>query len=177
MRKHTKGAIAAGFAAVLLLGGASTLAYWSDSATGAGGKINSGSMSLTAGQSGDWTYAGTDDVVGAIVPGDSIQKTFDFTISADGDHLKAALDTPDSVNVTATGSPTTLKLDVESSFQIDGAAAPATITEANDGDVVTATVTVDFPYGSETVNGNDTQNLEASLDDITVWLTQVDPNA
>ena len=180
MRKHTKGAIAAGFAAVLLLGGAGTLAYWSDSATGEGGKINSGSMSLTpSSTSNGWIYAGTEDVVGTIVPGDKVQKIFEFTISADGDHLEATLDTPDTINatVTSTPAPTTMKLDVDASYQIDGEDVPATITEDNDGDVVTATVTVDFPYGSDEINGNDTQNLEASLDDITVSLTQADPNS
>lgn len=178
MKKQTKGAIAGGIAAVLLLGGASTLAYWSDTANGDGGTISSGDLSLTAGTASEWTYAGTSDAVGTIVPGDSIEKTIDFTITAKGDHIQAALDTPATINatVTSTPEPTTMQLDVDSSFQVEGADAPATITAANDGDVVTATITVDFPYGSGTVNGNDTKNLEASLDEITVSLTQVDPN-
>ena len=41
MNRTTKGAIAAGAAAVLLLGGAGSLAYWSDCQDAAGGTINS----------------------------------------------------------------------------------------------------------------------------------------
>lgn len=178
MKKHTKGAIAAGTAAVLLLGGAGTLAYWSDAQSVNGSDISTGHLSLEAGSASGWVYAGTTDAVDKIVPGDSIETTARFTIAAEGSNLVAALEVPDTVSYTVTdGSPSTLQLDVDSEFLLDGAAAPSAITEADDGQVVTAKITVDFPYGDAAINANDTQDLIADLDDITVSLTQVDPNA
>ncbi|WP_283095467.1 hypothetical protein [Nocardioides alcanivorans] len=44
--------------------------------------------------------------------------------------------------------------------------------------MVTVVVEVDFPFGDvDTVNANDTQDLVASLDDLTVQLTQLQPGA
>ena len=47
MNKASKGALAALAAGVLLLGGAGSLAFWTDTAEVAGGAINSGELSLT----------------------------------------------------------------------------------------------------------------------------------
>ncbi len=48
MNRSTKGAIAAAAAAVLLLGGAGSLAYWSADGEVGGDTITSGSFTLTA---------------------------------------------------------------------------------------------------------------------------------
>lgn len=183
MKKHTKGALAAGTAAVLLLGGAGSLAYWSDSAAVGGSDIATGHLSLSDASSTGWVHAdgelaGQD--VTSIVPGDSISQEFTFTINASGDNLAAELTTPESVEAEIGGdaTPTTLELPVSATYTIDGSPAPATISEANDGDVVTVVVEVDFPFGDvDTVNANDTQDLVASLDDLTVQLTQLQPGA
>lgn len=180
MKKTTKGAIAAGAAAVLLLGGAGTLAYWSDSATVDGGSVNSGELALSAGEcTGSFVYAtgnaGAGTAVTNVVPGDSVSTTCTFDITAEGDNLTADLTAPDTVTVTPTPAAPTLDADVTVGYQIDGATVPATITEDNDGDIVTATITVTFPFGdAATINANDTQNLGIDLSDLTISLTQTE---
>lgn len=183
MKKSTKGAVAAGGAAVLLLGGAGSLAYWTASGSVDGGSITSGTLTLSAGTCGDWTYADTS-TVSLIVPGDTVTKTCSFTISATGDHLEATLDAPDSVNYTTSGNDaTTLSLTASASYAVAGTPVASdgtgTITSANDGDTLTATFKVTFPYGDPTtINANDTQHLETVLDNnVAVTLTQADPNA
>lgn len=173
MNKTTKGALAAGAAAVLLMGGAGTLAFWSDSGTVEGGSIASGELSMT-----DPTCdtAWTPNIA-LLVPGDEVTKECTFTITAAGDNLQATLDMPDTVtvDVTSTPEPTTLDLPVSVAYEVGGVALDPTITAANDGDVVTATITVSFPFGdATTVNANDTQNLAATLDTVTITLQQDD---
>jgi alternate signal-mediated exported protein len=190
MHTTTKGAAAAGAAAVLLLGGAGTLAFWSDSATVNGGSINSGSLSINAGVCDPtWSYAsGTaagDPVVQGIVPGDSITKDCTFTVGAVGDHLSASPTVPSTVAYTPASLPgSTLTLPVSASYDLDGTplTGASTITEADDGGTLTATITVTFPYGdATTINANDTQGLTKTLNGLAVTLTQTstgeNPNA
>lgn len=180
MKKTTKAAIAAGAAAVLLLGGAGTLAFWSDSVTIDGGEVNSGSLALSdATCDAGWVYAAGNanagEPVSLIVPGDSVTKDCTFTVTATGDNLEATLDTPDTVPVTSEPAAPTLQATASAAYTIDGVAASNTITSANDGDVITAAITVDFPFGdAATINANDTQGILAALDDITVTLTQTE---
>lgn len=183
MKKSTKGALAAGAAAVLLLGGAGSLAFWSDSTPLDGGEIASGELALSdATCDAGWVYGPTNANAGAavteIVPGDTIVKDCTFSITASGDNLEATLTTPDttSVTVTSTPAPTTLQLNVDATYvDQDGAALPATVTSANNGDTVTATLAVEFPFGDvDTINANDTQNLVGSLDEISVTLVQTE---
>jgi len=185
MKKSTKGAIAVAAAAVLLLGGAGSIAYWSESATVEGGTIEAGELKLDDGSCDDaWVYAGDSasagEAVGTIVPGDSITKDCTFTIAAQGDNLEATPTLPETISVTQTAGDenpaTTLELTADATYEAGGSAV-TTITEANDGQTLTATITVTFPYGDdETVNANDTQNLIAELDELTVTLEQVNPN-
>ena len=71
MKKSTKGALAAAAAGTLLLGGAGTYAFWTDTATVDGGDIASGSITLSSVVcADDWTHSENDDVVEFIVPGD-----------------------------------------------------------------------------------------------------------
>lgn len=178
MKKSTKGALAAAGAAVLLLGGAGSLAYWTDSGTANGGDITTGNMSLSDGTcSGSWTYVGGNDdggTVTTIVPGDEITKDCTFTVTGDGDHLTANLSAPGDVTYTTNGSPTTMTLTSSASYDLggttyaDGDSFPITGTQT-----LTAHIDVTFPYGNATtINANDTQNITATLDAITVTLTQ-----
>lgn len=48
MKKSTKGAVAAAATAVLLLGGGTSLAYWTATGTAAGGSITAGTLTLSA---------------------------------------------------------------------------------------------------------------------------------
>lgn len=190
MNNTTKGALATAAAAALLMGGASTLASWSDDATVEGGSVTTGSLSLDAVScDSDWVY---DDgallpnaLTNGIVPGDAITKSCTFTIGAVGDNLAASPSVPGTITVetTAVGSgdsvtPATLELPVTATYKLGTAdfTSDDTITEADDGKTLTATIVVSFPFGDPVeVNANDTQNVVATLDGLTVGLTQVDP--
>lgn len=190
MKKSTKGAVAAGGAAVLLLGGAGSLAFWTDSKTLDGGAIAAGNMSMTAPDcSAGWVYAdseaGAGTKVTAIVPGDVVSEECTFTVSGSGDNLSATLDTPTSIAYTASKTGTTLKATVGATYaigttQLDtGATGSATLRAPDDfNKTVTATITVAFPYGDTTaVNDNDIQDVTATLNSIAITLTQSNPNA
>lgn len=178
MKNTTKGAIAGGAAGVLLLGGLGSLAYWSDSETLDGGSVTAGTLSLGTPvcAPGVWQYApgspAAGDPVNLIVPGDEIVKDCTFTITATGDNLEADLTTPATTSVTG-GEGTTLKANVSAAYVSSGAPINAKITDANDGDVVTATIMVAFPRGdAATINTNDMQGITAQLNAIPVTLTQ-----
>jgi alternate signal-mediated exported protein len=89
MNKATKGAIAAGAAGILLLGGAGTFAVWSDTAAISAGNVSTGELSLAlTGTAGAWTYAGgATTVTEGIVPGDVITSTQEAVITASGDNI------------------------------------------------------------------------------------------
>lgn len=181
MKKSTKGALAAVAAGVLLLGGAGTLAFWSDSASVDAGTISAGELKLDDGTcDSDWVYAPGNAQEGAtvttIVPGDEIVKECEFVVTARGDNLQATPSVPTEITYTQTGGDenpaSTLSLTAAATYTIDGGAV-TTITEANDGQTLAALITVSFPFGTESsVNANDTQNLVAELDDLTISLTQ-----
>jgi len=177
MKKSTKGAVAAAAAGVLLLGGAGSLAYWSDDAIVDGGDIASGQISLDDADCGDgWTFDDGEVEAGeayeagdTIVPGDVITKVCTFDITAVGNHLRATLDVTDAGFTTLNALVEDLVVDAD--FVVDGAAIgdDTEITEANNGDTVTATISVTLPGTS----GNESQDLDAVLRDITVTATQV----
>ncbi|MDP3967962.1 MAG: alternate-type signal peptide domain-containing protein [Nocardioides sp.] len=185
MRKETKGAFAAGTAAVLLLGGAGSLAYWTDAEDIEGGSVNTGSLALGTSTCGAvWVYAdgnaGAGTTVTTIVPGDAVSKECTFSITATGDNLTAELTSPTTTVIPDPAGTTSFDATVAVSYEDAlGAAFPTTITESNDGDVVTATITVTFPFGTDedaetVINGNDTQGVTATLDGINVTLTQTE---
>jgi alternate signal-mediated exported protein len=195
MKKSTKGALAVGAAAILLMGGGTTLAFWTDQATAEGGTITHGSLAIEpVSCQPTWFHAdggtATTEAVTEVVPGDQIAKTCTFTVDAEGDHLAATVDAPDTLTWTAVGGGalpegTTFTATVGATYTIGPDATViadgGTITEANDGQTLTATFLVDIPYGSDTgdaadgaVNENDTMSLAAELDTLTVTLTQTD---
>lgn len=184
MKKTTKGALAAGAAGVLLLGGAGSLAYWSDSAPIDGGSVTSGTLALSdATCDADWVYAegnaGAGTAVTLIVPGDTIAKDCTFTVTATGDNLEATLSTPTTVDVTSTPDAPSLVANVSAGYTIGGVAVPATITDADNGQTVTATIEVEFPFGTAEdattpININDTQSIVTTLNTIDVTLTQIE---
>lgn len=191
MNKTTKGAFAASAAAVLLLGGAGSLAYWSDDATVNGGQINSGYLTIdpiavspnttpcdTVWKHTNGPKAGTTVV--NVVPGDVITKSCTFKVTAQGDNLSATPTVPATLTYTAASkvgaaAPTTLQLPVTAAYTLGTAGFDSTmkVTEADDTKTLTAKISVAFPYGTaSTTNANDTQNLLVSLDDLTVKLVQ-----
>jgi len=190
MKKSTKGALAASAAGVLLLGGAGSLAYWTADGTADGGSVTAGNLELSDGTcAGGWVYApgsaGAGAAVTLFVPGDVITRQCTFELEASGDNLAATIDAPDEVDVTGTPTGTTLSATADATFAIAGGvtstdrdlATGDTVTSGDDGGTITATFVVTIPYGdATTINANDTQDIVAALDALTVTLTQTDPN-
>ena len=178
MNKTIKGAFAAGTAAALLLGGASTLAYWNDSTTVGGATFTAGDLKLdsTNCTSAGWTVTnsvtqttavafvpGTDK----IVPGDVLKKTCTVSIVAVGKNLKADLGV--TGGATASSTMASSAFSVTGDFK-QGGAALSTITSANDGQTVDAVITVTFPRGTTVDNASKLKTI--NLADYTVTATQ-----
>ncbi|MFD1814526.1 alternate-type signal peptide domain-containing protein [Rhodococcus gannanensis] len=167
MNKQTKGAIAAGAAALLLAGGAGTMAAWNASENVAGGAINSGKLTLTQEGSTGWTVNGqaVADIASYLaVPGDEIVYNAAFKIGAAGDNLEAVLD----VDEGSISGDLAAALDPAVAVTLNGAPlAGGVVTDANDGQVVQAQVTFNFD-----ATGTDFQNVDADLSEFTVTLTQ-----
>jgi alternate signal-mediated exported protein len=176
MKKSTKGALAAGSAAVLLMGGVGTLAYWNDSEVVTGTTVGSGQLDLALLSCGDWqldTGGGAGGNLGSreIVPGDALTKTCTYTLTAEGDHLEATLDVTEPE---WTGDLAGY-VDTSATFTVDSdPVTPGTPFPFQDGATrtITAAFTLDFPFGTGV--DNDSQDVTASLDDITLTVTQTD---
>ena len=183
MNKTTKGALAATTAGVLLLGGAGSLAFWSDSLTIGGSTISSGHISLddtTVGDcaDADWLLDGDEATADAVfdpatsrlVPGDSITKTCTFDINAVGDHLRATLAaTGGAEQAPVAGGDLRPAVNTTAEFTVDDLTV-STITEDNNTDELEAKITLEFPYG---VEANASQDDSLDLSAYTVSLTQV----
>lgn len=186
MHENTKAAFAATTAAVLLLGGAGTLASWNDSESISGGAIKSGKLSLTQADGQTCTAWVLDTAGGGgafvpgttlVVPGDVITRTCTYTVNATGEHLAATvgLASPSFDETNALVS--ALTADAGYTIDADPVEAPAAatiadgapITSANDGDVLSAAVSVTF---NSATSGTTAQEMTATLDALTVSLTQ-----
>lgn len=188
MKKSTKGAVAAGGAAVLLMGGAGTLAYWTASDTSDGGSITAGRMTLVSNHDCTaWKYAagaaGAGTTVTTFVPGDRVTTKCTYVIGANGDHLAATLSAPSTLAFTTAPTGTSFTATVAATYDVNGVpiANGGTITSANDAGVLTVVFDVTLPYGTNEsgtpkVNANNMQNVVASLNTLTVSLTQANPN-
>ena len=180
MKKSTKGALAAAAAGSLLLGGTGSLAYWTATGNVTGGSIGSGNLALSAptctGTSTDggstalhdWQYdGGSAYTVGTskVVPGDTITKVCEMSLTMTGDHIGATLGLANPTFATANGL--TSELTKSATFTVDNAAYAA-ITDPGTYKIV-ATVTVDFDGAGAT---NSSKNLASVLNDITLTATQ-----
>jgi len=190
MQRLTKAALATGAAAVLLLGGAGTMAYWTGTATAtASAELEAGTFTVEPGSScGNWTYVNDTTPVTLIVPGDTVTITCNFTLDATGDHvalggakvspitwksatsLTAELVNPtvSAVQVVASGGGgKTVTPDPSTGLFQDGALGVPS------GATVSVTISVQFPYGDATTTSlDDTQQAIAQLNDISVTLIQ-----
>ena len=175
MKKSTKGALAAGVAAVLLLGGAGTLAFWNDTDTLDGGTIESGSLTLSDVDCADTWTEGADADVQLLVPGDTVTKACTGDLTLTGDHIEATV-TLDDASVAA----------AEAAFNdaapdaVDGDAVDITASLTGGGTVsesgpISVTITVTWPYG--TVADNESQGVSTTaLDGLVVNAVQVNPH-
>lgn len=176
MKKSTKGALAAAAAGSLLLGGAGSLAYWTDASTISGSSIGSGHLKLTPAAAGcdAWQLGGSDFNTGTetIVPGDTLTRHCSYTADMAGTSLTATVDvsTP-----SFTGGGLAPALTPSATYAVAGgsdvnAGTPTTI---GDGDSVDVDITVSFPRGTGVDNTyNRAAGLTAALGAITVTATQ-----
>ncbi|WP_072691598.1 alternate-type signal peptide domain-containing protein [Rhodococcus marinonascens] len=171
MNKQTKGAIAAGAAALLLAGGAGTMAAWNDSASVGGGSVQSGTLSLDQVNETGWTDSKGAPIADIsqflAVPGDVLTYSASFEIGATGNNLSATLTADestidgDAALADALGLATTATInDVE--------LADGTITTENNGNVVDVEVKVTF----NDVEGNAAQGESVDLTNFSVELKQ-----
>lgn len=200
MNKATKGAVAAGAAAVLLLGGMGSLALWNDSETLGGGTITSGDLRLTLVEDSEQWQDVSYDVTPAvdidinafrIVPGDTVAYTADFLVEAEGENLTANL-TADISNVVAAELPNSDELlaaittsvaatDADDApLPTDGAGtAVITRTTSAPADQIIS-VEVRFTFDRDTgeligQTGTEAQNQSIDLTEFTLDLTQIRP--
>jgi alternate signal-mediated exported protein len=187
MNKAMKGAIAAGAAGILLLGGVGTFALWQDEQNIDAGTISTGKLSMTAAP-GTWKDSetgsefGTNDISAFdIVPGDSLTYTTTVTVKAEGENLKAQLIAPTAIQATVTraGVPA-LEENIDVSLEID----PLGVTDVLQGegnvltfaDVATYNIPVSITVSFADVAGNAAldQDLEVDLTSaLTFTLQQV----
>lgn len=171
MNRLTKAAIATGGAALLLLGGAQTLAYWTAEGTATGTDVTAGTLTMTDGACEDWLLDDGTAVTEGIVPGDTLTTTCTMTVSGTGDHL-ALGDITVSNPSWAENNALTAALDVSlASATLGGTALTLPLTEpvpVDEADELVVTINAVF----DTAAGNDTQTLTAALADVTVQVTQ-----
>lgn len=180
MRKSTKGAVAAAAAGALLLGGAGSLAYWTDGQDVPGGTFTSGYLQIndvdcaTAG----WLLEGVAYTTQLLVPGDELTKTCSFTIDGVGDHMTVSLDTATPGWTGTNGLIDDLSVSATFTGSVSGLLAdPATIGKT---ETVTAAITVRFDGGNGDGDATDVTNdsnvvttgLTAALADVTITATQ-----
>lgn len=180
MKKTTKGAIAAGGAAVLLMGGAGTLAYWTAQGTVSGGSITSGHLSLdaTACNAATWTIDGGatfNPATGHLIPGDTLTKTCNVVIDVEGTHFTHVDIQASTQNAFA--SPWD-ELTIATTVQ-GSAAGASNVAVAQGPNNVPVSITVTWPYGTvstpDATTGADNDlngDLSTTLNNIVVTAVQ-----
>ncbi|MFL6090584.1 MAG: alternate-type signal peptide domain-containing protein [Aeromicrobium sp.] len=172
--KTTKGAIAAAAAGVLLLGGAGTLAFWTDTATVNGTTINSGHFKLdsTACTAATWKLdGGATYTTQLLIPGDVLTKTCAVTVDVAGAHL---LNADFAVtNPTESGSTAlTDELSPTVDIQKGGSSLGTTAVPVADNDTLDVVITITWPYGVQDNDSNVAAGLSATISNLTVVGTQ-----
>lgn len=172
MNKATKGAIAAGAAGILLLGGAGTFALWEDNATVNPESISTGVLTLDVAP-GEWNDV-TDPLAPEtindissfdIVPRDKITYTTEVTVTAEGNNLEGELKINQTALTTSAAAASYLTVSVANT-----AAGAAGLTVDGNG-VITfttaatytfdVTVTVEFEDAGDAVGQNANIDLAA----------------
>ena len=175
MNKFAKGSLAAGAGIVLLLGGAGTLAYWSSDIELTGGKINAGTLQLTA-DTTEFAQAGPV----ALVPGDVRTFTAELTLLAEGDNIEGTValneQTVTFLNADGVADPSLApKFDIDvdlTEVAAEGISANGeTLVFTQAGTyTIDAEVTVSLPYG--TAVDNTTQGATVDLENVSFVATQ-----
>lgn len=168
-------AIAAG--AALLLGGGTTVAYWSTQASLGAVEIQTGDLNLELTGSGTWTLNGaivansangdfTDLADVRIVPGDvlTLQQNLDVTVVGDTMEADLTVDTTGLVDASLDGA-------IEVAFDIPGQieSAPGVYRFDQSATGLQSTVTVTFDAATP---DRDFVNSQINLDEVDFVLTQ-----
>jgi alternate signal-mediated exported protein len=169
---RTKGVVAIAAGAVLLLGGGTTLAYWTTTQTLDAGSIQSGDLNLALG-TGTWTIDGAiggpapvaDPANVRIVPGDVLTLTQPVTVTLVGDTIEGLL-TVDTDDALPAGGAFTV--DVAMSGGVAEGADAYRFTPETAG-AVTATVTITFDSAT---TDRDLVNTPLDLSAVEFTLTQ-----
>lgn len=170
MKKTTKGALAAGAAAVLLAGGAGTYAAWTATSPSLqGGNVTTGHLTVTQkpGTTTGWTWVGgakDGQAVAAtdtIAPGDEVAYTGTYVLGIKGTNLTAKVDV-----TTANGG----SIPQELTWTSTSSASLTDLNETNDGDEITAGGTLKF---NDSAVG--TMDKTISVGDFQVVLKQTAP--
>jgi alternate signal-mediated exported protein len=202
MKKITKAAIAGTVGAALLVGGAGSLAFWTDTATPVAVDIQSGQLDLGLVAAGTWTIqqnapgvSPAQNVTPApvfvpasdkIVPGDVLTTTVNVPVVLDGKNIKGKLE----VNVQALVAGSTPVAAADTALiaalnaggvkvtKIDGTAVAAGVTSANlSGPSLNRTVPVEisvtFPWGNDTTSTFNTAMLGKVKFQASYTLTQI----
>ena len=185
MNKLTKGALSAVAAAALLLGGAGSLAYWNDSQNATGTTVNSGHLKLNTTTAGVWKLNAESTAYNPstqkLVPGDQLKKVATFTVDSAGDYLNATFAAANPAWAGGSSAALTSELTLSGSYEVstDGGStwsAPSngqTPVTIHNGDLVRATLIINWPFGSLNNNSNVAAGLTATLNDVAVTVTQV----
>ena len=176
MNKLTKAAIAGAAGIALLLGGAGSLAYWNSSATIGASTINAGTLTIAASGAATTTYTVGGGAVSLIVPGDSVTVTQTVTVSATGDHLKAALTIDESGLLGSLATLITTPVSVTAYAGASPVAFPLNnMTGAQAATITSVRVVVIFPstVGDSPAVGTEGQSGDLQLGTLKVKLTQI----
>lgn len=186
MKNTTKGTIAIAAGLVLLLGGAGTLAYWTETETAAAQNdvITTGHLKVDLDASPSWsvthnngtatptTEAITDIAAFRMVPGDTVTYTVPFSTDARGTNLTAE-------GTVAWGGYTSLPTGLASSVAgtYDGAAIANGVfdvvsSEAGSTANGTLVFTLTWPFGTDTSSPASTMDQAIDLSQTTVTVTQ-----
>ncbi|QEO14083.1 alternate-type signal peptide domain-containing protein [Agromyces intestinalis] len=168
MKKTTKATIAIGAGVVLLLGGAGTLAYWTDEADfGVDQTITAGTLTVEPVDDGTWTatFDGGESKIEVppgsdtrIVPGNTLEFTQTVEIIASGDDLYFTIEQNDPLITVDPALETALeRAEIEVSELEPGGSIEETGTEgvyqvtANDETpaIIEVTLTIVWPFGAD----------------------------
>ena len=171
MKKSTKALIAGGIGVALLVGGASTVSFWTDEAEGGDGVISSGTLDLGTPAGGGWEISHEGDGSGTatepvafnpgsdqIVPGDILTYTQSIPVTLEGENIKAEFNgNIDVTQSTDAAADTALSDAIESedlaATGLTGATGDLTLdgeTLTGEGEgTVEVTTTITFPWGTE----------------------------
>jgi alternate signal-mediated exported protein len=192
MKKTTTAAVAATVGAVLLLGGAGTLAYWSDTQTSASQTISAGNLDLNTITAGSWSLqqvvtTGTapntvtkkttpvtfDSATMSVAPGDVLTATVQVPVTLAGTNMKATLDVATPVITPAVAGDTTLTNALQVAVvSVDGTNGATKTFAAPKSGNVPVVISVTMPWGTS-ANENIAAALKSATFSANYTLTQV----